>query len=83
VAGTAAAILGTIAVVVGLQLPATMSSFGWFAYQPLAGEVFAPTGSGVFVSWWSIGGALLLAGGAAVLAYAAGRRHGKGSGVDS
>lgn len=56
VAGVVIAV-GVIMLTVGLATPV---AFGWFAYQPLAGEVFTPGNGGVFVSRIAIIGWVIL-----------------------
>lgn len=61
-------VAGLITLVVGLFTPV---SFGWFAYQPLAG-VTLTTATGVFVSYVTVIGSAILAVGLLVLAFLAG-----------
>lgn len=66
-------IVGFIVAIGGLLTPV---SFGWFAYQPLASAVFAPGGSGVFLSRVTIAGFVILTLGLLALAFLVGVRAG-------
>ncbi len=64
---------------IGLLTPVGVASFGWFAYQPLAGEIFSPGGPAVILSRLSVVGWVLFAAGAVALAFLAGLAAGRRS----
>jgi heme/copper-type cytochrome/quinol oxidase subunit 1 len=64
---------GVVVLIVGLLTP---PSYGWFAYQPLAGATFTPGGSDVVLSRVTIIGSIALTTGLLALAFLAGRRSG-------
>ncbi|MFB2554287.1 hypothetical protein [Herbiconiux liangxiaofengii] len=67
-----AAVVVMAAGIIGIALftPQT-TSFGWFAYAPLSGEVFSPAGA-VVVGWGAIAGAAAVAIGLTALGFWAG-----------
>ena len=73
-AGALAVIGGAVTIVVATP-PASSASFGWFAYAPLSGAVFAPEAAAV-VSTASIVGAGVVALGLAAVAFWGGYRLG-------
>ncbi|MFS0866948.1 hypothetical protein AB3M83_06390 [Microbacterium sp. 179-B 1A2 NHS] len=68
----AGAAAGAIMIVIGSSRPV---SLGWFAYQPLAEEVFAPPGIALIDPLVPVGAGVLAAG-LIGLAFLAGRRVG-------
>ncbi|MET0989749.1 MAG: hypothetical protein ABWY54_03795 [Glaciihabitans sp.] len=70
---------GIITIVVGLFTPMGITSFGWFAYQPLANATFTPSGSAVVVSPVTVAGWVILALGLITLAFLVGRFAGQRS----
>jgi cytochrome c oxidase subunit 1 len=73
------AVAGAITIVIGLITPMGAAYFGWFAYQPLAGETFSPGGSAVILSRISVAGWVLFAVGMVALAFLVGRAVGRRS----
>jgi len=69
-------VAGVITIVVGQSSPAT---FGWFAYQPLAGATFMSGGGAVIVARATITGLVVCGLGLVSLAFLAGWRLGKKS----
>lgn len=68
IAGVAFAV-GVVVLAAGLLSPVT---FGWFAYQPLAGDAFVPLDGGAFVSRTTIIGWVILVIGLIAVAFLAG-----------
>jgi len=66
--------VGVVVLIVGLLTPV---AFGWFAYQPLSGAMFAPASSGVFLSRTTIVGWIVVTAGCLGLAFLLGRRSGE------
>ncbi|GAA2958732.1 hypothetical protein [Microbacterium schleiferi] len=50
-------VVGATTLAIGVATPV---AFGWFAYQPLAGDVFTPGNGGIFVSRVAIIGSAIL-----------------------
>lgn len=74
-AAGAVALIGAVIAAIGAVTPA---SFGWFAYQPLAGDVFLP-GDAMLLSRTFVIGLAVLAIGLIGLAFLAGCRVGNRS----
>ena len=79
-AGAAAiAVAGAITILVGLSTPTTVSSFGWFAYQPLTEATYTTGGSGLVLSRISAAGWIIFVTGLLGLAFLTGRVVGRKS----
>lgn len=50
VVSAVALVAGFVLILVGIATPVTMSSFGWYAYQPLANAAFVPGNGGMAVA---------------------------------
>jgi heme/copper-type cytochrome/quinol oxidase subunit 1 len=77
-AGAAVLVVGGVVtlLIAGVARPA--ASFGWFAYQPLAGSVFAPGGGLLLTTPFLIGAAAVVLGFvvlAGAVGFALGRRQ--------
>ncbi len=59
-------VVGAITLAIGVATPV---AFGWFAYQPLAGDVFTPGNGGIFVSRIAIIGWVTLTVGLVAVAF--------------
>ena len=77
--GIAAVVVGAVVFVIGRDQPA---EFSWYAYQPIANDVYVPDPAGFYVSPASAIGALIVVLGLMALAFLAGgwvrgRNHAK------
>lgn len=70
---------GIVMIVIGLFTPTGITSFGWFAYQPLANATFTPGGSAVVLSPVTAAGWVTVTVGLIALAFVAGQSAGRRS----
>lgn len=78
-AAGAVTVAGLVCAIVAISTPVTATSFGWFAYQPLAAQEFFPVG-GVLLSTTAIVGIVITVIGLLVLTFLLGWRLSRGSG---